>query len=85
MFARKSLEPAVLQTLALVADTIARGVERKWAENKLQESERNLRLFMETIPQMLWSAAPDGAIIIITSAFSTTQAIDGRTTGHGLD
>jgi PAS domain S-box-containing protein len=62
MFARKSLEPAVLQTLALVADTIAKGVERKWAEKKLQESERNLRLFMETIPQMLWSAAPDGAI-----------------------
>jgi PAS domain S-box-containing protein len=62
MFARKSLEPAVLQTLALVSDTIAKGVERKWAEKKLQESERNLRLFMETIPQMLWSAAPDGAI-----------------------
>jgi PAS domain S-box-containing protein len=62
MFARKSLEPAVLQTFALVADTIAKGVERKWAERKLQESERNLRLFMETIPQMLWSAAPDGAI-----------------------
>jgi len=62
MFARKSLEPAVLQTLALVVDTIAKGIERKWAEKKLQESERNLRLFMETIPQMLWSAAPDGAI-----------------------
>ena len=62
MFARKSLEPAVLQTLALVADTIAKGIERKWAEKRLQESERNLRLFMETIPQMLWSAAPDGAI-----------------------
>ena len=62
MFARKSLEPAILQTLALVADTIAKGIERKWAEKRLQESERNLRLFMETIPQMLWSAAPDGAI-----------------------
>jgi PAS domain S-box-containing protein len=62
MFARRSLEPAILQALALVADTIAKGIERKWAENKLQESERNLRLFMETIPQMLWSAAPDGAI-----------------------
>jgi PAS domain S-box-containing protein len=62
MFARKSLEPAVLQTLALVADTIAKGIERKWAEKKLQDSERNLRLFMETIPQMLWSATPDGAI-----------------------
>jgi PAS domain S-box-containing protein len=62
MFARKSLEPDILETLSLVADTIAKGIERKWAERKLQESERNLRLFMETIPQMLWSAAPDGTI-----------------------
>jgi len=46
----------------LVADTIAKGIERKWAEKRLQKSERNLRLFMETIPQMLWSATPDGAI-----------------------
>jgi PAS domain S-box-containing protein len=36
--------------------------ERKWAEQKLWESEHNLRLFMETIPQMLWTATPDGAI-----------------------
>jgi PAS domain S-box-containing protein len=62
MFARRSLEPDVLETLALVADTIAKGIERKWAEKKLQESERNLRLFMETIPQMLWSAVADGTI-----------------------
>jgi PAS domain S-box-containing protein len=36
--------------------------ERKRAEQKLWESEHNLRLFMETIPQMLWSAALDGTI-----------------------
>ena len=62
MFARKLLEQDALEALASVADTIAQGIERRRAEEKLQESEHNLRLFMETIPQMLWSAAPDGAI-----------------------
>ena len=61
-FACKAFEPDVLEGLASVADTIAQGIERKLAEQKLRESERNLRLFMETIPQMLWSATPDGAI-----------------------
>ena len=36
--------------------------ERKQAENKLRASERTLRELTETIPQMLWSAAADGAI-----------------------
>ncbi|MBV8277446.1 MAG: PAS domain S-box protein, partial [Verrucomicrobia bacterium] len=62
MFAREALGPDTLEALASVADTIAQGIERKMAEQKLQESEHNLRLFMETIPQMLWSATPDGAI-----------------------
>jgi PAS domain S-box-containing protein len=35
---------------------------RKHAEEKLRESERALRELTETIPQMLWSAEPDGAI-----------------------
>ena len=62
MFARKALGPETLDALASVADTIAQGIERRLSEQKLRESEHNLRLFMETIPQMLWSATPDGAI-----------------------
>lgn len=34
----------------------------KLAENKLQESEFNLRQMTETIPEMLWSATAEGAI-----------------------
>lgn len=62
MFARKALGPETLDALASVAYTIAQGIERRRSEQKLRESEYNLRLFMETIPQMLWSATPDGAI-----------------------
>jgi PAS domain S-box-containing protein len=36
--------------------------ELKRAEDKLRASEWNLRRLTETIPQMLWSAKPDGAI-----------------------
>ena len=35
---------------------------RKLAEQKLRDSERNLRLMTETIPEMLWSATPEGAV-----------------------
>ena len=36
--------------------------DSKRAEQKLRESELNLRQMTETIPEMLWSATPDGAI-----------------------
>ena len=61
-FARKAFEPDVLEGLASVVDTIAQGIERKLAVNQLRESELSLRLFLETIPQMLWSAMPNGTI-----------------------
>ena len=35
---------------------------RKHAEEKLRASERTLRELTETIPQMLWSAEPNGAV-----------------------
>ena len=43
MFARKALGPETLDALAPVADTIAQGIERRLAEQKLRESEHNLR------------------------------------------
>jgi len=36
--------------------------ERKRSEEQLRESELHLRRMTETIPEMLWSASPDGAI-----------------------
>jgi PAS domain S-box-containing protein len=62
MFSRKPVTPETTETLASGADLIAQGIERKYAEDKLRDSERSLRQLTETIPQMLWSANPDGAI-----------------------
>jgi PAS domain S-box-containing protein len=36
--------------------------ERKQAEEKLRRSERDLHSIIETIPAMVWSAAPDGSV-----------------------
>jgi PAS domain S-box-containing protein len=36
--------------------------DRKQAEQKLRDSELDLRQMTETIPEMLWSATPDGTI-----------------------
>src|SRR5271166_2814568 len=62
MFSRKAVTPETTETLASGADLIAQGIERKYAEDKLRDSERSLRQLTETIPQMLWSANADGAI-----------------------
>jgi PAS domain S-box-containing protein len=42
---------------------------RKQAEARLRDSERNLRQLTETIPVMLWSATPDGAIDYCNARF----------------
>ena len=42
MFARQRLSAAILDTLAMVADSIAQGIERKETEERLQESEAYL-------------------------------------------
>ncbi len=62
MFSRKPVTRETTETLASGADLIAQGIERKYAEEKLRDSERSLRQLTETIPQMLWSAEADGAI-----------------------
>jgi PAS domain S-box-containing protein len=43
--------------------------ERKRAEEALRTSELNLRQMTETIPEMLWSATPDGAIDYCNARF----------------
>ncbi|WJI81959.1 MULTISPECIES: PAS domain-containing protein [unclassified Mesorhizobium] len=58
--------------------------ELKRAEERLRASEWNLRHLTETIPQMLWSAKPDGAI-----DYCNTRLLDyagftaGKITGDG--
>ena len=62
MFSRKPLTTGTAEALASIADLIAHGIERKHAEDKLRASERDLSLIIETIPGLVWCAAPDGEL-----------------------
>ena len=56
------------------------------AEEKLRESALNLRLLTETIPEMLWSATPEGAIdycnarVLDYTGFSAEEVMGGSWT-----
>jgi PAS domain S-box-containing protein len=52
----------LVKSITTVAAQLDMVIERKQAEEKLRESERSLRLLTEAIPQLIWSATPDGAI-----------------------
>ena len=62
MFSRKPLATGTPEALASIADLIAQGIEGKHAEDKLRASERDLSLIIETIPGLVWCAAPDGEL-----------------------
>src|SRR6266850_4837965 len=51
---------------------------RKRAEARLRESERHLRLLTETIPVMLWSATPEGAIDYYNARFFEYTGFDAE-------
>jgi len=51
---------------------------RTQAEARLRESERNLRELTETIPVMLWSATPEGAIDYCNARFLEYTGFDAE-------
>ena len=63
LFAHQPLSNATLETLASVADAIAQGIERKRAEEKLRQDEKELRRITDAIPQAIFVLAPDGTIL----------------------
>ena len=63
LFARHSFSESTLDTLASVADTIGQGIERKRAEEKLWQDEKELQQIVDAIPQLICVLGPDGQLL----------------------
>ncbi len=63
MFACERLSASTLDTLASVADLIAQGIERKHAEERVRQQERELRLLFEVVPQHIGLMDADGRLL----------------------
>jgi PAS domain S-box-containing protein len=76
MFARRPLSEFILNTLELVADKIAVGIERKRAEEALREAEAHYRLTVENATDLIYNLDSQGWV---TSANAATSHLLGYT------
>jgi two-component system, cell cycle sensor histidine kinase and response regulator CckA len=58
IFTRKELPVATTTTLAAIADSLALGIQGKWAEAILRESEERFRQLTENISEVFWMTDP---------------------------
>jgi PAS domain S-box-containing protein len=63
-FTRQSREPDpdLLEMMTTIAGSLGQFIERKAAEDELRRSEAQFRQLADTMPQLVWTARPDGNI-----------------------
>ena len=77
VFTRKVLPEATITTLAAIADSLALGIQGKWAEEILRESEERFRQLAENISEVFWMTDPaKKEMLYVSPAYET---IWGRT------
>jgi PAS domain S-box-containing protein len=60
MFARHRLEDDTLEALASVADALAQGIARKYAEEQLRQSEERFRLLLDSTGEAIYGMDLEG-------------------------
>ena len=77
VFARKELPEATIRMLAAIADSLALGIQSKWAEMDLRESQERFRQLTENISEVFWMTdLVKKEVLYISPAYET---IWGRT------
>jgi two-component system cell cycle sensor histidine kinase/response regulator CckA len=77
VFTRTELPKATIRTLAAIADSLAMGIQSKWAEMDLRESEERFRQLAENISEVFWMTdLAKKEVLYISPAYET---IWGRT------
>ena len=71
LFARHVLSPITLKVMALIATTVALGIERKRTEEALRASEEQYHSLADFIPGIVWTSRPDGSIDYASQFWST--------------
>ncbi len=84
MFARRALEQDVLNALGSISVSISIGIQRKQAMAALKESAERYRFLAESMPQMVWTATPDGLLDYVSRQVTAYfQKSSDRLVGHG--
>lgn len=72
LFTRKELSESAIATLARIADSLALGIQAKWAETVLRESEERFRQLTENISEVFWMTDPANKEVLYVSPAYTT-------------
>ncbi len=63
-------EEDLLQVMTAIGSQIGQFIERRRAEAALRDSEQRFRLMAETVPSVIWTAAPDGTMTYANERWS---------------
>ncbi len=65
VFSSSEIKGVVLKGLSAVADTIAVGIDRKYIEKRLQETQELLTSFLDNAPMPVHVCSPEGRIRLV--------------------
>jgi PAS domain S-box-containing protein len=73
MFSKKPVNESTLDTLSILADGIAQGIERKRAEDDLRRQKEVLQKIIDNAPVMIRALGPDGTTKLVNREWERTM------------